>query len=259
MASWTTYTSTMTVPVYASWKCEHCGEVNFSAGAIACKREETTSSWRNSRHEEAKSKAHQRAQAEWAGNAYKIIKDPNHNAQSVRSDLSLQNTRCTKCGKKPKWDKDMKYLGLCGLCLMPAIISGIVAISSATSLVAWLVFAALLSAVVYGFVTEAKYKKMMAALSKEYTPVIGSLNAELIEYANHLGTSIPSPDESIELVRGYGKKHVSAATIPTVVEEPIASAVEDANTEPAGFCRKCCAQLQVGSGFCHKCGTEVIK
>ena len=29
MGSRTTYTSTITVPVYASWKCEHCGEINF--------------------------------------------------------------------------------------------------------------------------------------------------------------------------------------------------------------------------------------
>ena len=254
MASRTTYTSTVTVPVYAAWKCEHCGEVNFSAVVIGCKKEESTSSWRNSKHEEAKAKAHELAQAEWAGNAYKIITDPHRNAMAMRSDFFLQHTNCTKCGKKPKWDKDMKYLSWFGLSFMPAIISGIVAISMKTSIVAWLVFLAFLSVIIYGIVTEKKYKKTMLELPKEYTPVIGSLNKDLIEYADCFGTAIPSPDECIEIVRNYGRSPLVQKVPAQTVEETAEPTVTN-----AGFCRKCGTQLQADSDFCHICGTKIIK
>ena len=45
MGSRTVYTSTISVPVYASWKCEECGEINLATGVIVCKREESSSSW----------------------------------------------------------------------------------------------------------------------------------------------------------------------------------------------------------------------
>lgn len=57
MSTRTTYTSTISVPTYASWKCEKCGEINFSAGIIRCSRQASTSSFRNSKHEEAKAEA----------------------------------------------------------------------------------------------------------------------------------------------------------------------------------------------------------
>jgi hypothetical protein len=83
MATRTTYTSTITVPVYASWKCEECGEINIATGVIACKRQETTSSWRPSKQREAEEKAAQNVQAEWVGETYNIISDPNKYAQDM--------------------------------------------------------------------------------------------------------------------------------------------------------------------------------
>ena len=256
MGSRTTYTSTVTVPVYASWKCEHCGEINFSAGNIVCRRTESTSSWRNSKHEEAKSKAHQLAQAEWAGDAYRIINDPNHNAMAMYSSFFLQNTSCTQCKKKPRWEKHAKFLPLVGLAMPVALISGIIAFASLTSLSAWLVFACSAGFIVWGIAREEIYKKMMPNYPKQYTPVIGSLNAELIEYANHLGATIPSPDGCIEIAKNYCSNHVTTS-IP-VDSKNVSS--EDVNEmASAGFCRKCGTQLQVGSEFCHKCGTQIIK
>ena len=203
MAVRTIYTSTITVPVYASWKCEECGEVNFAIGTIVCKREASSSSMRSSKQGEAKAKATSLAQAEWAGEAYQIISDPNNHSPKMRNGLFLQNTHCAKCGKKPKWDKDMKYLACGGLCFMPAIISGIAAISMGTNLVAWLIFAAFLAIVVTAFMSEPRYNKMMKNLPKKYTPVMGSLNAELIEYADARGKTIPGPEECIVTVQGY--------------------------------------------------------
>lgn len=262
MATRTTYTSTINVPVYGSWKCEHCGEVNFSAGVIGCKSQESTTSFRKSKHEEAKSKAASLSEIEWAENAYKIISHPNNNAQSMRNDLFMQNTCCTKCGKKPKWDKDMKYLTWGGLCFMPAIISGFAAFGMGTSVVAWLIFIALLAIIVIAFISEPRYKKMMAKLPKEYTPILGSLNADLIEYAEHIGKTIPTPDDTIKTVKDFGSSiNLSQEKIQLAVEESISgkctASADGDKKAPCSFCRKCGAQLQTGSGFCNKCGTKV--
>ena len=253
MGSRTTYTSTITVPVYASWKCEHCGEINFAAGNIVCKRQESTSSWRNSKHEEAKARAHDLAQAEWVGETYKIISNPNENAMAMYSNFFLQNTSCTNCKKKPRWEKHAKFLPLVGLAMPVALISGIVAFTSLTSLSAWLVFACSAGFIAWGIIRENMYPKMMSTYPKQFTPVIGSLNAELAEYAAQRGSSIPTPDECIEIVKNYGRTPV-AEKAPTQTVEKAAESSED-----AGFCRKCGTQLQAGGDFCHKCGTEIIK
>lgn len=258
MAYRTTYTSTITVPVYGSWKCEHCGEVNFATGRIVCNRQVTTTSLLPSKKRDAKEKAAAHVKAEWAGKTYQIISDPNNHAQYMRNGLFLQNTNCTKCGKKPKWDKDMKYLTWGILCFMPAIFSGIAAISLRTNPVAWLIFGAFLAIVVTLFISEPRYKKMMKNLPKEYTPVLGSLNAELIEYAEHLGKSIPNPDETIEIVKGYDKSVNLADEKMQAVNENTTLA-NSSNAVQCNFCRKCGAQLQADSGYCHECGTKITK
>ena len=254
MGSRTTYTSTITVPVYASWKCEHCGEINIAAGNIVCKRQESTSSWRNSKHEEAKARAHDLAHAEWVGEAYKVITDPNNSASELYSNVFLQNTRCTKCRKKPRWEMHMKFLPLLGLAMPTALISGLCVLGSPTSIGAWLTFLCSAGFITWGIVRENWYKKMMPNFPKQYTPVIGSLNAELADYAMQRGKSIPSPDECVEIVRNYGQKQASTTTPPPAADKPA-----ETNTTEAVFCRKCGTQLQVGSDFCHKCGTEIIK
>lgn len=203
MATRTTYTSTISVPSYASWKCEKCGEINFAVGTTRCQQQESTTSFRNSKQEEAKLRASDLVHTHWTDHVLKIMLEPNQMAQEFRKDFSLENTDCTKCGAKPRWDKDMKYLSWLALSFTPAIFSGIVAIAAQTNIVAWLIFIGLLSVIIYGVVSESSYKKMMKTLPKEYIPVIGSLNQELVEYANKLGKKIPTPDESIEIVKAY--------------------------------------------------------
>lgn len=254
MGSRTTYTATITVPVYASWKCEHCGEINFAAGNIVCKREESTSSWRNSKHEEAKSRAHESAQAEWAEEAYKVITDPNNSASELYSNVFLQNTRCTKCRKKPRWEMHMRFVPLLGLAMPTALISGLFLLGAPTSIGLWIAFLCSAGFITWAIVGENMYKKMMPNFPKQYTPVIGSLNAELAEYAAQHGKSIPTPDECVEIVRNYGRPPVAEKTPTQIVEE-----AAEPNAATAGFCRKCGTQLQAGSDFCHKCGTKIIK
>lgn len=255
MASRTVYTSTITVPVYASWKCEECGEVNFAAGVIVCKRQESSSSWRPSKQQEAEERAAAQARAEWAGDAFKIISDPNHSGSAMYNNFYLQNTKCTKCGKKPRWNKNVKFLPLTGLCIPVAMISGLVAFATLTSVAAWLIFLASAGFIAWGIAREEVYKKMMPKLPKKYTPVIGSLNEELIAYAGALGKTIPNPDECIATVKGYDQ----VATPVTPKVQPVAeSSSENTTTVQSNFCRKCGAQLQADSGFCHKCGTKII-
>jgi predicted Zn-ribbon and HTH transcriptional regulator len=260
MAQRTTYTSTISVPIYTGWKCEQCQETNFSAGVIVCKREETTSALRSSKHEEAKTKAANLAKSEWADNALKIIEDPNHNASIVRSDLFVQNTKCTRCGAKPSWDKDMKYLTWFGLLLVPTIISAIVAFATLTSVVAWLVFAVLGAIMTTCIISEKKFKKTMETLPKRYNPIIGSLNAELIEHARKQGKIILTPDEVIEVVNGVNKPANKNDVLMGQDNVAIVGERVDAKGEEEYiYCRKCGEKLMSDSSFCHKCGTQIVK
>lgn len=96
------------------------------------------------------------------------------------------------------------------------------------------------------------------SLPKEYTPVLGSLNAELIDYANALGKPILNPDECIATVKGYNQ--ITNASTPKV--HPSVANNTPANntaTVQSNFCRKCGTRVQADSSFCHKCGTKIIK
>ena len=61
-----------------------------------CQQQESTTSFRNSKHEEAKAKASKRAHAAWVNHAYHIMTNPQNHATEMRSDFFLQNTNCTK-------------------------------------------------------------------------------------------------------------------------------------------------------------------
>lgn len=243
MATRTTYTSSIRVPIYASWKCTKCDGINFSYGSILCQRQTSTSSMRSSKQREAKEKASNLVQSAWAENALGIIFHPKTYAQNIRSDLTIENTNCTKCGKKAKWDKGMWYSTFSSLALLPMIISGIVSFSMMKSIIAWLVFAILFGVFVYGFISEISYKKMVKNLPEEYLPVIGSLNEELISYAAEKGKKIPSPEETIEIVNHFNSIQSQNST----------------NKNQYGFCRRCGTPLLANSGFCHKCGEKIIK
>lgn len=263
MATRTTYTSTIRVPIYASWKCPYCSEINFSLGNISFQKQVSTSSLRQSKHAEAISEASSRARNEWQQNALDIIFNPQKDPQNMRNDLSFQNTNCTKCRKRPKWDKGMGYMTLLSLSFFPAIISGFVAFAMKTSWIAWLIFAAFFCAIVYCIATEIVYKNTIEKMPAEYLPVIGSQNEELIVAAERQGKKLPSPDETIQFVCN--------TTIIPVIKAPIDSFDAKVKNEPKKtistnddkaqvcFCRKCGANLPEGSDFCYKCGAAIIR
>lgn len=148
----------------------------------------------------------------------------------------------------------MKFVPLFGLAMITAIISGLFLFGSPTSIGTWLTFLCSAGFTTWCIVKENMYKKMMPNFPKQYTPVIGSLNTELAEYAAQRGKSIPTPDECVEIVRNYGRPPVVEKTPTQIVEE-----AAEPNAATAGFCRKCGTQLQADSDFCHICGTKIIK
>ncbi len=157
----------------------------------------------------------------------------------------------------------MKYISIMSLSLIPAIISGIVAINMKTSWVAWLIFAVALGVFVYCIVSEKTYIKTLREMSAEYLPVIGSLNDELIAAAKHQGKKLPSPDETIQLIRDTKTVSKTKASVDSLetkgqgkVDETTSACKEK---EHACYCRKCGSKFQKGSAFCNKCGTAIIQ
>ncbi len=202
MASKTIYTSTIRVPVYAGWRCPKCDEILYSEGVIAFRQQAQTFSWNKEEKEATATKASRLAKEGWADEAVRIIGDPRGNAQLVRNELFLNSTKCPKCRKKPKWDKGTAYMASI-LAFVPAIISGVIAFGLKTNIVAWAVFAVLLVAFLYGFVSEIVYKNMMSTLPLRYTPIIGSFNEELLTCAEKHGVTVHSPSECISILSEY--------------------------------------------------------
>ena len=193
----TTYTSRISVPIYASWKCRKCGATNFSTGVITCERQESTNSLRQSKQWKIQESVANRLQTEWMDEAYQIITDPVHHAKDMRKGLHLENTCCSKCGKKPKWYKNMDYRTWGGLCMAPAAIAGIVLISNGPNVTCWVILAvfAALAGILYSI--GPRHEHLMQTLPREYIPVMGTLNAELINYADAQGRRIPNPAECV--------------------------------------------------------------
>ncbi len=244
MATRTTYTATITVPVYVSWRCEACENTNIAVGTIACKRQAITSSWRSSKQKEAEERAANSVREEWVGEAYKIISDPNHCGRAMYSNFFLQRKKCSKCGKKPRWNKNFHALPL-ALSMPVALFSIIAALMEPDSVAAWLIFLISAGVIVWEFIRETAHERTVLRLPKKYTPVIGSTNPELIEYAKTLGKTIPDPFECMKIVN----------ECDVIVKDKTEIVVE----KTAQFCRKCGEKLIDDSQFCHKCGTEIIK
>lgn len=232
MSTKTTYISTVTVPVYASWKCEKCGAVNFTTGEITCKREESSKSWFTSIQNEAKERAAARAKAEWTRDAFRIINDPNRRGSAMYENFFLQNTKCVGCGKKPRWNKNLKFPPLIALCMPVALLSGLAAFALMTSVAAWLIFLGSVGFIAWSIIQQTVYSRMMIDFPKKYTPVIGSLNAELIEYAKTLGSKIPTPEECIATVKGYDP--IANTAVPKAQAVDAAPAGPQAQNETGG-------------------------
>ena len=211
MPTTTVYTSRITVPVYACWRCEKCAEVNFSTGRIVCERQEST--MLHSRREATRAAAANRVMEEWSGEAYRILSDPRNHAKDMRKDLRL-SARCSKCGKKPRWEKDMRYRTWGGACILVAVFFGYLLATGITSVATWVLFGIFSVLGVAVCCIGFHHDDMMRKLPDAYMPVLGSLNPEWIEYARARGTIIPAPDACLAAVGEAGQIPAEQQQIP---------------------------------------------
>lgn len=209
MATRTTYTSTIKVPVYANWKCEECGSINFSEGIINFESSVTTKAFSEAKHNEAKLKAENQVKIRWMESAYRVINDPNKYGLALYNNSLFYNTKCSKCGKRPRWDKHPRFRSLLPILIVVALISGIGIVMEVTSITAWLCFLASAGVIVWQIIRESKYNEMMTNFPRQYTPVIGSLNPELNAYANAQGKHILNPMECAAAVAKHDNSNVS--------------------------------------------------
>ena len=104
----------------------------------------------------------------------------------------------------------------------------------------------------------------MAILPERYSPVIGSLNEELLAYATAKGIAVPDPSEVMRIVDADGERMKKAVVNSSPVNEVVQFKNPELKKEKTpqiqyGFCRKCGTRLVTDSGFCHKCGTQIVK
>jgi uncharacterized protein (DUF983 family) len=199
------HASTIKVPVYASWKCEKCAEVNFATGRIVYRQTESTTSWGPSQIRAARERVSARTNSEWVTIAAKIIFDPNRNGSAMYKHFFLQNCKCTKCGKKPRWGKTSNFNPFLALLIPSYITTGIIAFSMLPTVAAWLFLLANIGVVAWAIVRKVAYPKKMAQLSKAYTPVIGSFNPSLVKVAVEVGKTMPTPDECMFYIGDHNK------------------------------------------------------
>ena len=254
MSTRTIYTASVSVPVYASWKCEKCGHINFSVGTIVCRRQDSTSSSDQFHNDEAKEYAAYLAHNEWLENAYNIIVNMRNNAESMRDSFFLQESRCKECGLKPKWYKKRNFfLVLSRIILIIAAFFGMVAFSFKTNVAAWIFLVAILALASLAYLPYGKNIDIIRKLPKEYTPIIGSLNEELIEYAAHRDVVIPNQFEVIEIAAGLKTfDDINTQRLQSILERSPKPSVPIKS-----YCPKCGAQLQDGLKVCHICGPKV--
>lgn len=246
-----TYTSTYGFPVYAVWKCEKCGEINFSMGVYQYIGMASTGSWSSKKQEKTRQSAMDESLEMGPEFAYKIMTDFNHNAGAVRFCLLLEDTHCTKCSKKPIWDKAPKSLAFPYMLISFAVFSVLIVLCAITSPITWCIFIVAVLVNVVSTLLENKYSDMILKLPKEYTPIIGTSDVEFINYAKKLGWRVPRLDEIIERMENQSANFVLSVDGNLLT-----------NSEPKSpevkFCRKCGNPIQSGNKFCYKCGEEVI-
>lgn len=246
------YSATMKVPVYASWKCKHCGEANFATGRIIYRQTESAFGWRYSNYTKAQNKAVAHARAGWADCALKIIHDPKGHATEMYKHFFLPNSTCTKCGKKPHWSRSFSFYPFLTYVIPLYIICGFIFFSVLSPVAVWAFLLANVGIAIWAILRRIWGPKKISELPTAYTPVIGSLNPELVRLSKSTGQPMPTPDECIAAVRGYNQK---AEADQALVAPPVAKQ----GNAPVIFCRKCGAKLKENRIFCHKCRTEIMR
>lgn len=202
MASKVEHIATIRVPVYAAWKCSKCNTVNANEGVIQCIGATTSYSFKTSNLEADKQEAMNQAEAEWKSNALKLMTNPRE-YEYLRRDLLFGKIKCKSCGKQPIWNKKGTLLRILMMLSMPlGLIFAYLAISVKTNIVLWVLLAACIGIVVYAIMEDKTFENKVRNLPDKYSPVIGTMNEELLAYANAHGKKVPTVDECIAIASG---------------------------------------------------------
>lgn len=197
------YSTKISVPIYASWRCPQCNEVNFSDGSIVYTSTETT----KFRHRHAQEKAEQRATSNWADNALGIILNPRESLSGLGEGFSFDHVACEKCGAMPNWvkrkDEGSNRIAIPAISMLVGLN---IALDDVKKIWAWLLSAVSLGAFIYFMRTGNTYYKTMSSMPKKYIPIIGSLNNDLVALAEKRGYTLLSPEGTIKAVEEYAKK-----------------------------------------------------
>lgn len=274
----TVYTATISLPMYAAWRCPKCNKINFSTGTIICQRQaQASTSLLGLSQEEAEKRAMDSAKQEWADDALAIMLSPRQHTTEVHENLKMGNAVCAGCGQKPKWSRGVGNwtIVMIGASLI-GFISGIVAIGIKNSIIAWSIFAVCIGVISAGIIKGIRYRTMIKKLPNEFTPVFGTINSELVDYARNRGESIPTPEEAVEIVI-KNEKNIEPENpitpIEDVTENPdnkrpdeemkktlIVENSESENKAPATirYCKHCGQKLLENSIYCSYCGEKVI-
>ena len=244
MATSTTVTSTINVPIYAAWKCSKCGELNFSKGHINCTVHSTSHAFTHkNRVEQASTESSLKVKAIWKEHALKIICDPANNYSGMRDCFYLANCKCQKCNHKEKWHSGFDLTNLAMLSAAPFLFSIMFVIGFPKTFWSW-AFAILFGVlIVSGWIYEKCVKKAFRKIPRENMPIIGSMEPELRKYAVQNKKFIPEPEQaliiaaSIENQEKFKFEQFFAQT-PSPINTPSASSVniassdEPTNTDP---------------------------
>lgn len=203
----TKYTSAMTIEVYGAWKCERCGEVNFVTALMQCIRSETCYSLLPSKQKETKERVEKQVEDEWADEMYTVLTDPIKNSAALNPRLC----RCPKCKAKASWRSESSNLGcIIMLCLVGLLFSAGYALLK-SNIGGWVFFGIFLAVIVIASIYETVHKKNEKKnekkIPKEYTPVFGTANEALAEYAAAHGEAFPTPEECLARVMSYSKEN----------------------------------------------------
>ncbi len=202
MASKMIYTSRISVPVYVSWRCQKCNNINISGGVIVTTGSETSYSFNKDRLAEAKEAAKNKAWKVWVDNTLRYMRDPCGSFEKRDVFLSLQSNKCSKCKKSPIWIKRIDNFELWGIpgILITLIGLSILLIDGFSSGLGWGITAFGIAEVLASKIVISIHKSKLYSLPKRYKPVMGSQNEDLVLRTEMNGQHLLTPEETVERV-----------------------------------------------------------
>lgn len=191
-----TYISKISAEVYGAWKCKGCGQINFVTAPMQYVCSET--SYSPFTRGKTQQRVKKQVEDEWVDKMYTDLTEPIKHNELFDGKLC----HCPKCPAKAPWkDSDLEIL--IGLCAWGAVFSAGCALSVDSC--TWVPFGIFLAVIAVTKICEAVHKKNKN-IQKEYTPVFGTLNKTLVEYAAAHGETFPTPEECLARVMSYSKE-----------------------------------------------------